>query len=309
MRIRDPIVGSDVERLPVPVGFFNRMKGSQRLSLTLDWLGYGVRQLLKVPRRSKPRFVILTPPLLSRQVVFDRRTRSVIHLQLRDAIDVAVMQQIFETNDYGFERLSRGAELAARYDSLVAAGLTPLIVDCGANSGMASRFFSVTYPAARIIAIEPDAENLAFARLNNPGSAVRFKLAGVGHSEGRARIVDTEQGNWAYRTEERADGPVEIISINRVLEEHCEEGVEPFLIKIDIEGYETNLFAKNTEWIDRFPVLVIELHDWLLPGTANSGPFLREISQRDRDFVYHGENVVSIANTPGLPDTKRCGSR
>jgi hypothetical protein len=144
MTIPDPIVGFNSEDNPVPVRFFNRMNSGKRLRLTLDWLIYGVRQLLKVPRRSKPRFVILTPPLLSRQVVFDRRTRSVIHLQLRDAIDVAVIQQIFETNDYGFERLARGAELAARYDSLVAAGLTPLIVDCGANSGMASRFFSVT---------------------------------------------------------------------------------------------------------------------------------------------------------------------
>jgi hypothetical protein len=43
-------------------------------------------------------------------------------------------------------------------------------------------------------------------------------------------------------------------------------------------------------------VLVIELHDWMLPRAANSGPFLREIAVRDRDFVYHGENIFSISN-------------
>jgi hypothetical protein len=57
-----------------------------------------------------------------------------------------------------------------------------------------------------------------------------------------------------------------------------------------------------TSWIDRFPLLVIELHDWLLPGQSTSRNFLREIALRDRDFVYRGENIFSIANQPeGVP--------
>ena len=38
-------------------------------------------------------------------------------------------------------------------------------------------------------------------------------------------------------------------------------------------------------------------HDWLLPKQQNSGNFLRQISSRNRDFVFHGENVFSISNT------------
>ncbi|MFL6694040.1 MAG: FkbM family methyltransferase, partial [Ramlibacter sp.] len=67
--------------------------------------------------------------------------------------------------------------------------------------------------------------------------------------------------------------------------------------KIDIEGFEANLFSANCEWIDLFPLLIIELHDWLLPRQGNSRAFLREIAQRDRDFVFRGENVFSISNT------------
>jgi hypothetical protein len=70
----------------------------------------------------------------------------------------------------------------------------------------------------------------------------------------------------------------------------------PFLCKIDIEGGERELFAEQTGWIDCFPLLVIELHDWLLPGQGVSRHFLREMAVRDRDFVYRGENVFSIAN-------------
>lgn len=89
---------------------------------------------------------------------------------------------------------------------------------------------------------------------------------------------------------------MEIVAINRLLAEHCDAVVQPFIIKIDIEGSENALFLKNTEWVDLFPVLVLELHAWMLPGTANSGPFLREIAVRDRDFVYHGENIFNISN-------------
>jgi hypothetical protein len=70
----------------------------------------------------------------------------------------------------------------------------------------------------------------------------------------------------------------------------------PFMAKIDIEGFEDVLFYSNTDWIERFPVIIIELHDWMLPGKANSTNFLRAIAEYDRDLLFRGENVVSIAN-------------
>lgn len=282
---------------PVTFGAFTTMDSGQRVTSTFDWLLYASRQLIKMLRGTPPRFVRLTPPLFSHQLVYDRSSRACIRLRVRDMIDVEVMRQIFEFNDYGFEKLARVDELTRHYQQLVASGITPLIVDCGANSGMASVYFSVTYPEARIVAVEPEPENFALARLNNPREQVRCVLAGVGHSDGRGRIVDpNKEGNWAYRIDDRASGPVEIVSINRLLADHGDAKVRPFIIKIDIEGSESVLFLKNTEWVDQFAVLVIELHDWMLPGTANSGPFLRDISGRDRDFVYHGENIFSISN-------------
>jgi hypothetical protein len=69
-------------------------------------------------------------------------------------------------------------------------------------------------------------------------------------------------------------------------------------VKIDIEGFEEELFSKNTEWVDKFPLLVIELHDWMLPRDRTSAHFLTLIATLDRDFVYIGENVFSISNRP-----------
>jgi hypothetical protein len=74
---------------------------------------------------------------------------------------------------------------------------------------------------------------------------------------------------------------------------------EPFICKIDIEGAESELFSKNTEWLSRFPVVIIELHDWRFAGEAPSRNFIRTIAHLDRDFVLLGESVWSIANRLG----------
>jgi hypothetical protein len=42
--------------------------------------------------------------------------------------------------------------------------------------------------------------------------------------------------------------------------------------------------------------MIVELHDWMLPRTANSANFLKAVAARNRDFVFRGENVFSIRN-------------
>ena len=71
---------------------------------------------------------------------------------------------------------------------------------------------------------------------------------------------------------------------------------EPLICKIDIEGGESDLFSANDAWIDQFPLIIIELHDWLLPGTSNSKNFLSAISKRNFDIVYRGENMFCFNN-------------
>ena len=68
------------------------------------------------------------------------------------------------------------------------------------------------------------------------------------------------------------------------------------LVKVDIEGAESDLFADNTEWVARTPLLIIELHDWLMPKGRTSQSFLQCIAKHDRDIVYRGEDIYSIAN-------------
>lgn len=73
-------------------------------------------------------------------------------------------------------------------------------------------------------------------------------------------------------------------------------GATPFILKIDIEGGEGDLLGEEAKVFARFPIVVLELHDWMLPRAGTSRAFLRWHAERDRDFVHIGENVFSMCN-------------
>lgn len=246
--------------------------------------------------RKPPRFLTLTPGCVRNQLLYDRQRRRFLRLTIRDRIDFEVVRQIFQQEDYALHDLARRGDLRAYYDAAIAAGRRPLIVDCGANCGMATRYFNETYPEAFVVAVEPEDGNLQLARKNVVASTAACYLAAVGCADTKATIRDPGQGNWGFRVEASPEGSVEVVSLNTLCARFGTREYAPFIVKIDIEGFEANLFSDNCEWIDLFPLLIIELHDWLLPGQANSRAFLRQIAQRDRDFVFRGENVFSISN-------------
>jgi hypothetical protein len=110
-------------------------------------------------------------------------------------------------------------------------------------------------------------------------------------------LQDPGQGEWGFRTTNKPDADkasVPAYSI-RSIERRFPEA-ELFLVKIDIEGGENRLFECDDEWVERAMVIIIELHDWLMPGTANSRNCLKALSRYNRDFLFIGENVFSIRN-------------
>ncbi len=72
----------------------------------------------------------------------------------------------------------------------------------------------------------------------------------------------------------------------------------PFLVKLDVET--GDLFAANTEWMARTPVIIAALGDYLIPGTANSRAFVQHAAGWNRDFVFLHDNVFSISREPDL---------
>jgi len=225
----------------------------------------------------------------------DSRERVFQHRGTR--ADCGVFAQIFESQDYSLERLRRGAELRSRYDAMVGAGRRPLILDAGANIGASVVYFAMTFPRAHVLALEPERNNFDLLRENTAGLDVELLCAGIGAVPGESALVDPGEGEWGYRTIRGGAGaPVAIRAASDLVEAKRAQGFEPFIAKIDIEGGEAELFSRDTEWVGAFALLIVELHDWLLPGSASSRNFLRCVAALDRDFVYLGENVFSIRN-------------
>lgn len=180
-------------------------------------------------------------------------------------------------------------------------GIRPLIVDAGANIGASAAFFAMTYPTAKIIAIEPEANNFALLRQNTAGLNVECLNAGLSSSRGRLKVSNPDAEEWAFRTEAtHEEGGIPSVTISDIYRQECDPGAAfPFIVKIDIEGAEADVFARGTDWFQKTPMVIVELHDWLMPKQGTTAGFLKCITGQPRDFITANENVFSIAHSLG----------
>ena len=221
----------------------------------------------------------------------------------RDRSDEVVIKQTFVDQQYDLRRIRRAPELLEFVQWQEANHLRPLVVDAGANIGATPIYFMANFPRALVVAIEPDCENFELLSKNVTGLNVEPIRGAISSVAGRNRVFDPGEGYCGYRTQSVAQTDADTdtvpgITINDIYATHPSPFF-PFIVKVDIEGAEMDLFSGNTEWVARTPLLIIELHDWLLPKGGPSRSFLQCISKLDRDFVYIGENVFSIANDLG----------
>jgi FkbM family methyltransferase len=218
----------------------------------------------------------------------------------KNTTDEDVMKQVFAKKQYNLGNLPRCQELLAYAKQQEATGLRPLVVDAGANIGASALYFIGNLPNALVVAVEPDFENFNVLSKNVHGLTVEATRAAISSTTGRARVVDPGRGQWAYRTQpvdEKYNGidAVPRITLNDIYASHHSKYF-PFIVKVDIEGAEKDLFSANTEWVAVTPIIIVELHDWLLQKEGTSRPFLRCMSELDRDFIGLDADVFSIAN-------------
>jgi FkbM family methyltransferase len=209
--------------------------------------------------------------------------------------DFQVLRQVFRNKEYEAPHPAVRERLRAQYHKILDTGRRPVILDAGANIGAASLWFSQVFPEAAIVAIEPDPANATLLKSNLraiPGA--KLVQAAIGGERGQVNLVNSGQ-SWAVQTEREADGSCPIITVEDGIAE-VKNG-DPFIVKIDIEGFEADLFDSDTSWIDRTFSVIIEPHDWLLPGKGTSRAFQREMGKRDFEFFIKGENIIYISRT------------
>ncbi len=207
--------------------------------------------------------------------------------------DAATLHQVFVDRSYDLSRFPQFERVKTAYEALLNAGKRPIIVDAGANIGAASIWLSRQFPRAFVIAVEPDPDSAKICRENiSELENVRLVEAAIGNKKGQA-CLDRSGKAWATRSTRSDDGETPIISINEILAD-APENSALFMVKIDIEGFEDDLFAKNTEWMDKAFVLMIELHDWMLPGKYSSHNFLKSLNGSLREVLVADDTLFLV---------------
>jgi FkbM family methyltransferase len=206
--------------------------------------------------------------------------------------DLKVVNEVFCKQDYDLSRCRQHCQVLERYEEICRRGETPVVIDAGANIGAASIWFASRYPEAQVLAVEPDPENAARCSENTrTRENIVVIEAAIGSSSGAVRLTNPGGASWSVRTQRcEAGGDARICTIQELVESVPQGRL--LIVKIDIEGFESDLFSANTSWIDDTAVIVIEPHDWMLPGKKTSSSFQKVLGRRDFEIVLSGENLI-----------------
>jgi FkbM family methyltransferase len=172
-----------------------------------------------------------------------------------------------------------------------------VIIDAGANIGMASIYFANRYPEAKIISIEAEASNFAvLARNVRPYPAIIPVHAALWNRDGEINVGGPDPASgpcdkWSFVTREGAGARVRAITMETLMREMGVAVVD--IAKIDIEGAEAEVFA-DTRWVSAIQCLMIELHEDIRPGCSE----LVEQGMQDFRRSDRGETVFFVREKP-----------
>lgn len=176
------------------------------------------------------------------------------------------------------------------------------IVDGGANVGFASIKFASMYPAATIVAVEPDPTNCELLRRNlSPYRQARVIEAGLWPRPARLVIENPTAEPWAFRVREGRPGEsaFDAVSLDGLLEASPSGTID--ILKLDVEGTEYDLFSDPgcDRWLSRTNMLFVETHDRFRPGCVAA---LKAAAERHGfTWAKAGEKVV-LARSPSAKD-------
>jgi len=237
---------------------------------------------------------------------FARQSRRLSALECRDALqlrsrlaahpllcrphtsDILVFDQIFIEREY------------QRLDGLTAPGL---ILDCGANVGYSSAYFLSRFPQARLIAVEPDAQNFAVLERNlRPfGDRARAYQTAIWSHPTRLTLAthDYRDGaEWSRQVRECQPGEAgfDAIDLGTLFTRSGQPRIS--LLKMDIEGAEAVVFSRNVDsWLSKVDNIAIELHHDSPFGDAPSA-FFAAIQGRGYTIETVGELTLCF-RSPG----------
>lgn len=205
--------------------------------------------------------------------------------------DLFVLSQIFGWEQYRIEawRLSMLRKVAANWQTT---GITPLIIDAGANVGYSALYFASLFPGVCVLAIEPDLRSFEIltrhVRANEQIKPVHAAL--WSHDRG-LELKTSKQGSWGAHVAEGVGTPSQ--RLDKLVA--SVPNTRPLIIKLDIEGAEREVVSSCPEVFAEAKCIIVEPHDFMYPGDACLTPLYEIASGRRFDTILSEENLLLFA--------------
>lgn len=208
--------------------------------------------------------------------------------------DAANLREVFFEGSYDLNKFKHSARAHAFYRRLLAAGKRPFILDCGAYIGLSTRYLAEVFPQADIVAVEPSLPNYRLLEKNVAGrSRIRALHAAVGRAGTTVKIDNPAHPKFVGFTVSACPPSdpeaLQSLSVSDLLPNDGER--VPFIVKLDVQGAERDVFASH-DWLARVPIVLIELHDWRYPWQGRSANFLSAVAQHPVEVLLNGQNLA-----------------
>lgn len=188
-------------------------------------------------------------------------------------------------------------------------GLT--VVDIGANIG----YFALLYPAqsrrGTVIAIEPHPESAALLRENVTRNGLEKLVdcyqCAIGATSGTATLRVSRHRNLCATTDDPKSHYVDEMTVpmrtlDDFLTEHGHAGADVDVLRMDVQGYEYEVFQGMTELLDGGNVRLafLELHPWYLRNRGEYDEFLTMLQEVGFELIFAADGRTAFL-TPETP--------
>ncbi|MEN9647303.1 MAG: hypothetical protein RLY57_107 [Candidatus Parcubacteria bacterium] len=174
-------------------------------------------------------------------------------LYAQSGSDVAMMIEMFHEHEYAFPELTEINK----------------IIDIGANIGSASLYFSTLFPHAKIVAVEPDPQNIIKLEMNIAAYQSITLIKGAVDSQSGYTTFYSDKNvgmssSFIKRSPQQEPYTVTTYTINDICKQAGWDSYD--LLKFDMEGAEWNIFSHRPFILPRF--IIGEYHEDLTGKTV-----------------------------------------